>query len=99
MTEFEGGMHKYYRAARAFKALLSRHITICVRFHTKYPFFHLSMFFSGEVLRQVQSAGREDVDRAVESAREAFHEWSILSGFQRGQILKKAADIIRVRPI
>ena len=57
------------------------------------------MYFAGEVLRQVQSAGREDVDRAVESAKEAFHEWSILSGFQRGQILKKAADIIRVKPI
>ena len=26
MTEFEGGMHVYYQAARAFKALLSRHI-------------------------------------------------------------------------
>ena len=27
VIEFEGGMHKYYRAALAFKALLSRHIS------------------------------------------------------------------------
>lgn len=52
---------------------------------------------TGEVLRQLQCAGREDVDQAVYSARKALKTWSGKSGFERGQVLKRAAEIIRSR--
>ena len=50
----------------------------------------------GEVLRHIQCSGSEDVGQAVSSARKAQKTWRQKSGFERGQILKKAADIIRV---
>ncbi|GAB1605614.1 4-trimethylaminobutyraldehyde dehydrogenase-like [Argonauta hians] len=52
---------------------------------------------TGEVLRNFQSSGREDVDYAVKSARKAAGHWSQLSGFQRGQIICRAASILRER--
>ena len=52
--------------------------------------------FPGEVLKQVPCSGKEDVDNAVSSARKALKTWSQKSGFERGQVLKRAADIIRV---
>lgn len=52
---------------------------------------------TGEVLRHIQCSGSEDVGQAVSSARKAQKTWRQKSGFERGQILKKAADIIRSR--
>lgn len=43
------------------------------------------------------SSGVADVDTAVTSARTALPHWAAMSGFERGQVLKRAADLIRVR--
>ena len=52
MTEPEGVMHKYFRAARAFKALLSRHIMtegrLCVA-----SIYGIYSVMAGYILRQV----------------------------------------------
>ena len=47
-------------------------------------------------MRQLQCSGRKDVDRAVSSARKALKSWKQKTGFERGQVLKRAADILRV---
>ena len=52
---------------------------------------------SGKILCEAKSSGKDEVDRAVRSAREAFDGWSEKSGLERGKILRKAADIIRKR--
>ena len=54
---------------------------------------------SGEVVGRVQSATRDDVDRAVAAAREAFEDgrWSELGLADRSAILWKAADILEQR--
>ncbi len=54
---------------------------------------------TGEVVGRVQSATREDVDRAVAAAREAFEDgrWSELGLADRSAILWKAADILEQR--
>jgi len=44
----------------------------------------------------MRSCDTNDVNTAVSSAREAFKSWSQLSGLQRGRLLTKAADILRV---
>ena len=51
---------------------------------------------AGEVMRQLQCSGSKDVDRAVSSARKALKTWKQKTGFERGQVLKRAADILRV---
>ena len=50
---------------------------------------------TGKLLCKVQEATAEDVDRAVESAREGFAEWSSLTGAERGRILFRAAALVR----
>ena len=54
---------------------------------------------NGDVVGQVQSATREDVDRAVAAARTAFEDgrWSELSFADRSAILWKAADLLEQR--
>ncbi|XP_061186013.1 4-trimethylaminobutyraldehyde dehydrogenase-like [Saccostrea echinata] len=60
------------------------------KFDLKYP-------ATDEVLRQVPSSGQKDVDEAVGQAKESFRSWSKLSGFERGNVLKRTANIIRER--
>jgi len=50
---------------------------------------------TGKVMCRVPISGKEEVDRAVKAAREAFPAWSALSGMERGRILTKAAAILR----
>ena len=50
-----------------------------------------------EVITEVQHASDTDVDRAVESARRGFSEWSAMSGAARGRILNRAANLLRDR--
>lgn len=50
-----------------------------------------------ELLSHVAIANEKDVDRAVESARAGFEEWKRYSGAKRGQILRKASDLLRQR--
>jgi len=52
---------------------------------------------TGEIVARVGQASVADVDRAVESAREGFEEWSALPGAQRGRILNRAASLLRGR--
>ncbi|XP_063421468.1 4-trimethylaminobutyraldehyde dehydrogenase-like [Mytilus trossulus] len=52
---------------------------------------------TGKSLRYVASSNEEDVDTAVRSARREFKAWKKFSGFERGNVLKKAANIIRMR--
>ncbi|KAF6030001.1 hypothetical protein EB796_011692 [Bugula neritina] len=40
-------------------------------------------------------SSKECVDRAVENAKEAFSAWKNLSSFERGKLLRRAADLIR----
>jgi len=51
---------------------------------------------TGTVLAQVAEADKEDVDRAVASARKAFDEgpWRKMTGSQRGRLLVKLADLV-----
>ncbi|OWF40779.1 4-trimethylaminobutyraldehyde dehydrogenase-like [Mizuhopecten yessoensis] len=59
--------------------------------------FNLTSPATGEVLRPVGNAGSQDVDEAVSVAQQAFKTWSKMAGFERGTVLKKAANIIRER--
>lgn len=52
--------------------------------------------FAGSVIGEFHEASKECVDIAVQSAKEALGSWKKLTGFERGKVLKKAADIIRV---
>ncbi|KAF9615540.1 hypothetical protein IFM89_024388 [Coptis chinensis] len=51
---------------------------------------------SGEVIARVAEGDKEDVDLAVTAAREAFDhgKWPRMSGFDRGRIMMKFADLI-----
>lgn len=51
---------------------------------------------TGATLAQVASAGAQDVDRAVQSARKGFEsdEWAHLSGEDRGQLLWNLAELV-----
>ncbi|STT33343.1 betaine aldehyde dehydrogenase [Klebsiella pneumoniae] len=42
---------------------------------------------TGEVLATVQAAGREDVDRAVESAQRGQKIWAAMTAMERSRIL------------
>ncbi|UNB81699.1 aldehyde dehydrogenase family protein [Klebsiella pneumoniae] len=45
---------------------------------------------TGEVLATVQAAGREDVDRAVESAQRGQKIWAAMTAMERSRILRVA---------
>jgi betaine-aldehyde dehydrogenase len=49
------------------------------------------------VIAEVQQASDGDVDRAVESAKRGFAEWSAMTGAARGRILNRAAILLRER--
>lgn len=51
---------------------------------------------TGEVVTRVAEGDKEDVDLAVKAARHAFDfgPWPRLSGFERGKILMKFADLV-----
>lgn len=52
---------------------------------------------TGRILCETQGSGKLEVDRAVQSARDAFSTWSVMSGMERGKVLRNAANIIRSR--
>ena len=53
---------------------------------------------TGEVLTQIAEASAEDVDRAVQAARQAFEDrngaWRKLSASERGRLLWKLSDLV-----
>jgi acyl-CoA reductase-like NAD-dependent aldehyde dehydrogenase len=54
---------------------------------------------TGERIAEVAEAGREDLDRAVKAARDAFEAgpWAAMKPRDRGRILRKAADLLLSR--
>jgi len=67
-------------------------------FQLKYckRFYIILLHVVGSTLRDVASSNEDDVDIAIKSARREFKAWRKIAGFDRGNILKKAANIIRV---
>lgn len=59
--------------------------------------FQLIYPATGEVLKTVQSSGKADIDNAVTAAQMSQRAWAAMSGMERGQVLKRAADICRMR--
>ncbi|XP_071830126.1 2-aminomuconic semialdehyde dehydrogenase-like [Apostichopus japonicus] len=60
---------------------------------------HLDSFnpATGEVWAKIPDSGKEEIDLAVKSAKQAFPSWSSLSPEVRGQHLHKIADILESR--
>jgi betaine-aldehyde dehydrogenase len=56
---------------------------------------------TGEIIAEVQDATREDVNRAVQAAKEAFYDgrWSKLTPAQRSNALFKLADLMEQRTV
>lgn len=52
---------------------------------------------SGEVIGSVAHAERADLDRALEAAERGFRTWRKVSAFERAQVMRKAADLLRRR--
>lgn len=52
---------------------------------------------TGERLRDLPIAGAADLDRALVAAERAFADWSARSAFDRGKLLRAAAELIRSR--
>jgi aldehyde dehydrogenase family 9 protein A1 len=50
---------------------------------------------TGNLLVECSASGVEDVEAAVQAAKAAFPEWSKLSGLERGNILRKASEIMK----
>ena len=50
---------------------------------------------TGKVVDSVPKGGREDVKRAVDSAREAFKKWSETPAIERSRALLKIAEVVR----
>lgn len=47
-----------------------------------------------EVVGTIPKSGREDIDRAVKAAREAYESWQLTPAPRRGEILFRAAEIL-----
>jgi len=52
---------------------------------------------TGQVLAELPHATTADLDRALAAAATAFPAWRRTSAYERGRILKRAADLIRER--
>ncbi|MBX8590700.1 betaine-aldehyde dehydrogenase [Pseudomonas cichorii] len=52
---------------------------------------------NGEVLAQVQRAGKDDVERAVASAEKGQKIWAAMTAMERSRILRRAVEILRER--
>lgn len=52
---------------------------------------------NGEEICRIETAGQVEVDAAVVSAKEAFEPWAALPAAERGNILRKAGQILRAR--
>jgi len=52
---------------------------------------------TGRSLAAVWDANAADVESAVASAQQGFERWSAFSGTERGRVLRRAADLLRLR--
>ena len=54
------------------------------------------MYFIGNQLCVMRGSSALDVDKAVQSAKEAQKAWGSLTGLERGKIMSRAGRIIKV---
>ncbi|TOM59898.1 betaine-aldehyde dehydrogenase, partial [Vibrio parahaemolyticus] len=52
---------------------------------------------NGEVIAKLQSASLEDIQWAVESAKQGQKVWAAMTAMERSRILRRAVDILRER--
>ncbi|MBG9390691.1 NAD-dependent succinate-semialdehyde dehydrogenase [Caenimonas aquaedulcis] len=52
---------------------------------------------TGSVIAQLPHATKEDLDRALAAAQKAFESWRLVSALERGNILRKVAQLTRER--
>lgn len=52
---------------------------------------------NGEVIANLQSASQEDIQWAVESAKQGQKVWAAMTAMERSRILRRAVDILRER--
>jgi succinate-semialdehyde dehydrogenase/glutarate-semialdehyde dehydrogenase len=52
---------------------------------------------TGEEIAKVPVASREDLDAALDAADRGFKAWRAVSAFERGKVMRKAADLLRER--
>src|SRR4051812_40268369 len=52
---------------------------------------------TGAVIAQLPHATKEDLDRALVAAQRAFESWRLVSALERGNILRKVAQLTRER--
>ncbi|MDR3510193.1 MAG: NAD-dependent succinate-semialdehyde dehydrogenase [Caulobacteraceae bacterium] len=52
---------------------------------------------TGETIGAVPLAGPDDLDRALEAAWKGFAAWRAVPAFERGKLLRRAAELIRAR--
>ncbi len=52
---------------------------------------------NGEVLAEVQSASKADVESAVKAAQSGQRVWAAMTAMQRSRILRRAVEILRAR--
>ncbi|GFN83524.1 betaine aldehyde dehydrogenase [Plakobranchus ocellatus] len=57
--------------------------------------FQLIAPATGKVLRNIPNSNEQDISEAVLAARHTFKSWSKWTGFERGKVLKTAAELIR----
>lgn len=67
--------------------------------HASGEYFETHNPATGEVLAKVAKASKEDADRAVQAARQAFEsgKWPRMTAARRARVLNKIADIMRSR--
>jgi betaine-aldehyde dehydrogenase len=52
---------------------------------------------TGEIIARLHSATPAIIDQALDAARSAQTAWAAMTGTERGRVLRRAADIMRVR--
>lgn len=52
---------------------------------------------NGEIIASVAEGDAADIDSAIDAAERAFEAWSSLSGAERGDIMHRAAELLRQR--
>jgi succinate-semialdehyde dehydrogenase/glutarate-semialdehyde dehydrogenase len=52
---------------------------------------------TGERIGSVAHAEKADLDDALQAADRGFHEWRLVSAYERSKLMRKAADILRSR--
>jgi succinate-semialdehyde dehydrogenase / glutarate-semialdehyde dehydrogenase len=52
---------------------------------------------TGETIGSVARAEEADLDRALAAAKRGFRTWRRISAYDRGKVLRKAADLLRAR--